>query len=664
MAALTKRQTQAWKDCWKTFALPDQGIRMAWAFGVSVCMRDNEPALLRGSGKTPWFSTGDAGTLMFAGRRNYVVHWLGWGPDRGLLTSDVPWNLSGGYPDPTAAEWTDLAAVAEGHPIRPVRYATNPAWTTADRPGAVFRLLGYLPYPMDNKAAAPSQFDVPTYGQLMNALMMEALSSMPGGTAECLDILSNSRLLGLGLPPQVEMLDWLLGADPTGYVGKSTAGSRRRQFVLSHPAVAMEAMISRMLTNAVDDGRQPFPVAAGTLKVSQPTMRLLASLPSDTAKSVRLRDPDNANLLALLEAMDASWLPAVRNMDDRGWRSVQALAKATKENGGEPGPVTRAVAASLRPERGSLAWVGELGPGLDHLMDMSRAMACDLVLPALARGNERAQIGPMNIDDLQRALLCLGVRKLDRALRTHIGQEVDRARLGAAACYGEGDDEDGWGRAAPDAVGPGGQAMRFLASQADLDREGSALDHCVGSYGEKCSQRACAILSIGRWCPTSGGPWQPSSTVEFVLRAPAGGDTGILDVVQHMGPGNDRPPKADQDALAWWRAEHTAGRIILHEGALLARQGYSASAEDLPYRLGAAWRTPEAHAHRWNAWRRILDVRSPCFSDWLLSLPSGYMQTKRCERLVTAAADMDEEMDLAAQLEDMDATLQPPAMRM
>jgi hypothetical protein len=95
--------------------------------------------------------------------------------------------------------------------------------------------------------------------------------------------------------------------------------------------------------------------------------------------------------------------------------------------------------------------------------------------------------------------------------------------------------------------------------------------------------------------------------------------------------------------------------LSLDYGALRRNpSSFEDTRERLAQVLGEDWGTPQAHAHRWDRWRRILDVRQPCFGDWLLSLPPAFLSSSRgASRLAAAAVDMDEEMGMERELADM-----------
>jgi hypothetical protein len=360
-------------------------------------------------------------------------------------------------------------------------------------------------------------------------------------------------------------------------------------------------------------------------------------------------------------------------MPEEGWEALSAMSavlatgRAHMEGEGHLGgerptanrdvqatlDMARHLGSSLAPDgNGSLAWVGATRNAWAHLNDTAKQMARELILPALARADSHAQITSRHTRAALNVLVTLGVRRLARCLSAHMAGVVHDARLGLAIQAGSPD--DGWGEATPEATWPGGLTLRFLASQAELSAEAAAMDHCVSSYGQACANHSCAILSLGRW----GGKerkkrtWVPSSTAE--VRVDAG---GLPFLQQHYGYGNQRPVSEDREAASWWLTQVRDGQIVIAPGAIRYMPKGTPSAEDLPWLLGAAWRTPEAHGHRWDRWRRLLGARPAQFGDWLLSLPPVFFESHPFNSEICAiAVDMDDEMAIAREIAASEAS--------
>jgi hypothetical protein len=74
--------------------------------------------------------------------------------------------------------------------------------------------------------------------------------------------------------------------------------------------------------------------------------------------------------------------------------------------------------------------------------------------------------------------------------------------------------------------------VKVLRTQGDLKREGEALQHCVGGYGDSCLSGRSLIVSL------------PKSTAEL--------NPTDLSVYQHYGKGNSKPPQEDVEHLKEW----------------------------------------------------------------------------------------------------------------
>lgn len=73
---------------------------------------------------------------------------------------------------------------------------------------------------------------------------------------------------------------------------------------------------------------------------------------------------------------------------------------------------------------------------------------------------------------------------------------------------------------------------RVMRTQGDLNREGEALGHCVGGYGQSCKSGRSVIVAL------------PNSTAEI--------DPNTFRIFQHRGPKNATPNSKDEKYLHEW----------------------------------------------------------------------------------------------------------------
>jgi hypothetical protein len=84
------------------------------------------------------------------------------------------------------------------------------------------------------------------------------------------------------------------------------------------------------------------------------------------------------------------------------------------------------------------------------------------------------------------------------------------------------------------------QGFRFvaLASDAALEAEGDAMDHCIGSYGPRCRAGMLRAFSA-RYCKSG----ERAASLTVMENAP-----GVWSIAEINGAGNDTPPSRVEDA--------------------------------------------------------------------------------------------------------------------
>jgi hypothetical protein len=191
-------------------------------------------------------------------------------------------------------------------------------------------------------------------------------------------------------------------------------------------------------------------------------------------------------------------------------------------------------------------------------------------------------------------------------------------------------DETYWATPTSDMTIPNGFTIRFLSSSLELDHESAIMHHCVESYDDYCMANRCHIGSIGKWETRDDELiWTPSST--FELRAPMNLLEKTVDssldsknrkkyprpyLVQHMGPGNNRPPQECVDKLDVFLREIEMGNIE-YDFSILNSPKRIAHQDDLVAKLGDNWNTPVEHLRRWNLWKRFLNLKPKTLDAWI-----------------------------------------------
>ena len=452
-----------------------------------------------------------------------------------------------------------------------------------------------------------------------------------------------------------EKIRFLLGEDPSGF-DEETAGLRRRQFVISHPVWSLDGNMVLKLTNRVDGGYPSVPDIAKYYNTKEVIVKLFSSGEFKVSPEELFNFLCERFTLPLLEGMDPSWLKHLKDFTKADFMFLNKLNDILENcnvrfNYGISGKdyhlksdqdhfyqFVKMVGSTLKPINGSYHYFAEGEVLLRHLQDMSMNMADELMLPAQKRLLDRKQTNYEYF--MQICLLSMGIPKLLKSLKIHLDGNVHNARLGLPT-----QDKTDWPLLAQDTEMDTGDVLRFLRSQEELDKEGKKMHHCVGSYGRECRRGSSHIMSIGKW---KNQDWIPSSTVEIRLNHHE--YEPLCQVVQHYGYGNGYPEKKDVKLLRKWLKMAHCEEIPLNSLAMKEKQ--DRRDDKLVQLFGEAWRTPEAHNHRWDRWRRILDTRQPTSSDWFISLPEVIQKSQRGAMIaIELAMDMDEEMKIQKEID-------------
>jgi hypothetical protein len=188
-------------------------------------------------------------------------------------------------------------------------------------------------------------------GRLEQELRNAFLDQLPPDLRDCLKVIDRCASEELRRFSFADTINWstvasLLGAGAASAIGAPTAGHRRRQFVLGHPAFSRDLSIVR---NAVDAGEESVPALAAARGCSAPVVRALARVPIESVQAAR-EFMDGAWGLLLLRDVPPSWLASLSTMSEKGWVALRRLAEIS---GGPPPHATghdlaRAAARSSR----------------------------------------------------------------------------------------------------------------------------------------------------------------------------------------------------------------------------------------------------------------------------------------------------------------------------
>ncbi len=169
-----------------------------------------------------------------------------------------------------------------------------------------------------------------------------------------------------------------------------------------------------------------------------------------------------------------------------------------------------------------------------------------------------------------------------------------------AGLVGGGTLDDAWPGLTEPWEAPGGTWIVPVTDGRALLEEGSAMGHCVGSYGVSCAVGASHVVSVR-------DPWGRSlSTAEFAV--PRAGPPRLR---QHAAAGNGRPPARAEAALDAYREAMATGLLRVSEASrALAESRRDASAwPDLEAACGYDWRDPSRLARVSEAYAPLLPAR-------------------------------------------------------
>ncbi len=551
------------------------------------------------------------GETVFALPGPQRVTWLGYDPARGLVSAAAGWDPARvPRPLPPALGWK---------PCDPVLFTAGGPWLPehgAVRPGHRY---GSLPMPSD--VAGRSGLDRNAVREVFQGVKDVPIGRFVDATG--LSRLTLSLALGAYLPrvkvetalPRSRMVmkavSWLLGSDPADGVDAATARHRRCQAIEAMPGFAPRIMGPGTTALVVDPALELAPALAEWSGCGAGTVRVLGAASAGVDEDVlwtmqkAFREP---SLTRMLDAVPRPVLSdLMKAVGEPGLEALDAMASRLESLG--PPQALVHVGAGLRPgPDGGWGWLTGQERNWRHLEDVAKELSRDLLWPVQAAAEIRDGASPSRQDDRHLSaavgiLASLGAARLGRVLAAHMDGSLRRA---AEVRSGIEDGPAYWPVPAEPVTASSGQTVRFLGSAAELAHEGERMRHCVGDYADACLEGRCAIMSVGDW---TDGEWEPSSTVELRRRD---GD-GDLEVVQHQGRSNDAPPAGDVRVVEEWIAGLETGETLFDHDALPAA-GRTSTVADV---LGTSWDSPEAHAARWDRWRRILDVRDRSAGDFL-----------------------------------------------
>ena len=646
---MTREAADIWMGCWDIVRSGDAHGTVAMPWRLTALTSQPEPTTLRIHGQGLPRTQPDL--LLIPPQRKmslqlldgkHVVHWMGFQPGQGMVHGRSVWDpIESARPMPPT-DWDicdfDVFRSKVHHPDHRLGRAGGTA--------SSFYHYPLLPMPMlASQQMLPSQGMLEVLGSTQNVPylhLMEAsgvskqvlaLVCATGNRADqSLDLRSFSKNFGTmaallwcaGSPTSPRKNTWVRSlrdgleqhvankaTTPGGQVSTIQASQRRAQAVLAMPCFTTLLTDPDLTDDVIDPGAELAPALATQLGCQPSTVRILgaasAGVLGDVLPAMRLAVDDQACLF-LMDAMPRSTLRRMAGeLSEAGWDGLKDLA--LEFAGPKPGAILAHIAQGVRWDAGAgWDWLTE-NPARHgnpwpnrwrHARDVIGEIGRDLIWPALAHENpaegQGFDRGSPGMELATAALAALGPLRVGRILDAHMEGALRRAREVMAQ---GGDGTPDWAVPAEPIVTPTGQVIRFLSSQAELAHEGDQMDNCVGDYSDACAAGRCAIMSIGHWGDDK--VWIPSSTVEIGRND----STGELQIRQHQGPGNGDPTPGDAELLAEWFAGLKTGETVF-DGDMLPLESVL---NHIDHVLGSAWNTPEAHAARWDRWRRILDVR-------------------------------------------------------
>lgn len=580
--------------------------------------------------------------------REETVYYMGWAPDRGLVFSAKKWIPKKGKPNVPEAGWATSSEVPNWlHDPTSLKYKYEP-WSET--------LVTDLPWPPGTPREAMVdrfEFKEDLLGEFFErcpAGVGTAFRSMTQGRRTCSYIATELLLQTEFTSRTFLRLHLLLGGDAPDGMSAQEASRRRVQFALSHGVFAV-ALVNPAKRSLIDKGEPSIPWLSQALKTTPAVTRALSGVDPYAISQAPMML--SAFGLTMLSVMDPSWLSAVKAASKEECLGMHTMLNSLEmalgpERGGSNKRLRSVLwARGMPPDpKTGYAWLAD-HRAWNHIHDTAQAMLIQLVQPALSRTSGNIDFTLVHVRLVNDIITSLGAQRAQRVINTHLGGLVHDARMGLRAGHGS---PGQWPALSGDVTAPNGRRLRFLVTQDDLDKEGSEMAHCVATYGKRCARRFCAIMSVGDVMTT--GRWRPSSTAEIVRRKDNESEANLA-VAQHYGPGNDRAPGLDREAVAWWLSQARTDEVEWNREALLVTNEFARDEDriDLENALGEGWRTPEAHAHRWDRWRRILGTRAPSFGDFLLALPNEFWSLEAThEEVVGQIVDMDEEMALEREI--------------
>ena len=575
--------------------------------------------------------------------------WIGWSPERGLVAAVSVWRPYKPKMPPVPREgWLPFKKLLYGNK-KIMKKSEDNLFSTTDYPKFTYELCrGLFMAPLDETEFRNISKD---RGQKAISVLCEAVGP---DMAQCLEKAGSSRYVPVHAAnilrsPIIRAafdIDFFLGRNTVTNVPEDTAGFRRRQFILQHPLIYTLGLQDRF-RDEIDRGDEVLEIMRRDFRVTMPVMKMLMRVrKEDTVKSAEDFFVCSEGGRAFISGMAPSSLPLLENASPAVWNTMRMItnhAHNMKQSG--VNAFMEYVGSTMTPDaQTGFEPFEAFGRGMGHLTDMAAEMALELMLPTFVslRTREPRHARYVSADDrtsMSEAVMLTGIRKAAGALARHMDGNIHPAQLHAPPALPKAHSGHSWGEAFPAVTAPSGLTIRCLTTADELNHEGLVMNHCVAGYENYCRNREAVILSVGSY---QGEIWKPCSTVQLSL---AGHDK--LRIVQHYAERNSFPSDEPVMDMEWWMEEFDAKRIVMVPGSLVKKNDKRPSTANIERFLGHDWRTPEAHVYRWDRWRRILNTRSSCFGDWLLSLHSVFLEDPVNASLCEAAVELDDAMHMA-----------------
>lgn len=560
----------------------------------------------------PWRTLGIGLPAMYGNpghalRGPLATCWMGFDPERGIVHAVRTWDPSEDSKPPVPeGRWRlstpdislgkGMDAIWERNGVSGFRYPTLPL--PIRFAGAKPDLTKFI-----QARSLPFHHFVELTGLPQKSL---ALATIEPGDAD--ERMGFGRKLWPPSSSTIRGLLWIAGNSPAADVLPATARSRRIQALAVASPFASMIRRDGVSDTVVDPALPLVPDLAERLGVQPSTIQILSADATRRMAEDPLYVPaqfvDRRRiLLDMLDAMSRPRLQdLVESMNLNRLDNLKEMASALAVSSHTS--VARRIGHRMRSDAaGGWDWLRGDPDRWVHLRDIAEEFGRDVLWPCCP---DPDLLKPSMAFDRQVSLRHVGLialcslppLRLAAIVDEHMRGALRRAAAVASRSQWDFSVEAYWLPLAAPTTAPSGQMLRFLTTASELAREGLQLQHCVGDYVPDCLRRSSAIMSIGNWITPRD--WQASSTVEL-----GRGRGDQLQVQQHFGLGNSNPMAEDAASLQWWMAEAGAGRIAIDNDVLTPISGL-ASVQQLH---GADWDTPEAHAARWDRWRRILGVR-------------------------------------------------------